>query len=147
MESNCGSETAITRSKNSVRLRPARVGHRRPDDPDGDPVTFALLTQPRDGSLSGTAPNLRYTPDDGFDGIDSFTYEVCDTDGLCATATVTVTVTPVNDPPVAVDDTETAGALLDGVAVVAAGAGILANTCFCSGMNSPPACIAPVLFA
>ncbi len=50
---------------------------------------------------------MTYTPDADFNGTDSFTYEVCD-DGmpvLCDTATVTVTVTPVNDPPVANDDT------------------------------------------
>jgi hypothetical protein len=63
------------------------------DDPDGDPVTFALLTQPRDGSLSGTAPNLRYTPDDGFDGIDTFTYIASDNLLDSDPATVTVTVT------------------------------------------------------
>jgi len=35
---------------------------------------------------------------------DVLTYEVCDAGGLCDDATVTIDVTPVNDPPVAVDD-------------------------------------------
>ena len=52
-----------------------------------------------------------YTPDPNFNGVDSFEYQVCD-DGnplppLCDTAWVVITVNPVNDPPVAVDDTAT----------------------------------------
>src|SRR5690606_2380709 len=40
----------------------------------------------------------------GFNGEDSFTYELCDADGDCDMATVTILVGAVNDPPVAVDD-------------------------------------------
>ena len=52
-----------------------------------------------------------YTPDPDFNGTDTFDYVVCD-DGnplpsLCDTATVTIIVDPVNDPPVAVDDVTT----------------------------------------
>ena len=47
---------------------------------------------------------IDYTPDPGFFGTDSFTYEVCDLAGLCDTATVDITVNAVNDPPVALDD-------------------------------------------
>lgn len=35
-----------------------------------------------------------YTPNAGFTGIETFTYEACNTSGLCATATVTIQVTP-----------------------------------------------------
>ena len=45
-----------------------------------------------------------YTPDSDFHGVDTFSYTV--SDGVeTATATVTVTVDPVNDLPVAADDT------------------------------------------
>ncbi len=37
-------------------------------------------------------------------GVDSFVYEVCDLLGLCDTATVSITVTAVADPPTALDD-------------------------------------------
>ena len=70
-------------------------------DVDGDPLTFTMATGPADGSLSGTAPNLTYTPDRDFNGTDSFTYTA--TDGRVAgnAVTVSITVTPVNDAPLA----------------------------------------------
>ena len=40
-------------------------------------------------------------------GEDEFTYQICDLDGLCDTAIVSITVTPVNDAPVAKDDSAT----------------------------------------
>ena len=43
---------------------------------------------------------LTYTPEANWHGEDTFTYTVSDNGGLTDTATVTVTVTPVNDPPV-----------------------------------------------
>ncbi|MGY4645767.1 Ig-like domain-containing protein [Cellulomonas sp. URHB0016] len=65
------------------------------------------LSDPAHGSVVVTGP-VRYTPDDGFVGDDSFTYTVCstvDTD-VCATATVSVVVTePPNEPPSAQDAT------------------------------------------
>jgi uncharacterized repeat protein (TIGR01451 family) len=49
---------------------------------------------------------MTYTPDPNFTGTDTFDYTACDdgTPALCDTATVTVTVGGVNDPPVANDD-------------------------------------------
>ena len=47
-------------------------------DPDGDPITYKLLRQPRSGTLSGVAPNFMYTPKPGFSGNDGFTYTVSD---------------------------------------------------------------------
>lgn len=70
-------------------------------------VTPGSLSAPAGGTATLGAGNIvTYTPAADFNGPDSFTYQVCD-DGappLCATATVMVTVTPVNDPPVAADD-------------------------------------------
>ncbi|OLE52048.1 MAG: hypothetical protein AUG51_19830, partial [Acidobacteria bacterium 13_1_20CM_3_53_8] len=43
-----------------------------------------------------------YHPNTGFTGTDSLVYQICDSYGGCATATVTITV--YNNPPVAVDD-------------------------------------------
>ena len=47
---------------------------------------------------------IDYTPAAGYNGPDSFTYTIEDLDGETSTATVDVTVTPINDSPLAVDD-------------------------------------------
>ena len=72
-------------------------------DPDNDPLTYSITTAPSLGTLSGTAPNLTYTPN-GTAGTDTFQYSVSDGQ-YSATATVTITINsvPVNNPPVAMD--------------------------------------------
>ena len=71
-------------------------------DVDGNPVTFSVVTQPTNGTLSGTAPNLTYTPKAGFSGTDSFTYKVNDGTVDSTTETITIQVnangTPVTPP-------------------------------------------------
>ena len=69
-------------------------------DADGDALTYSVSTQPSHGTLSGTAPNLTYTPAANYNGPDSFTYTVSDGTLTSAPATVSITVTPVNDAPV-----------------------------------------------
>jgi len=73
-------------------------------DPDGDPLTFAVLRNPAHGPLRGTAPNLIYTPDPNFSWLDSFTFKVNDGIADSNPGTVRISVTPVNDPPKANDD-------------------------------------------
>ena len=70
-------------------------------DPDNDPLTFTVVTNPMHGVLSGAAPNLTYTPTANYNGSDSFTFKVNDGTTDSNTATVLITVDPVNDPPVA----------------------------------------------
>ncbi len=70
-------------------------------DPEGDALTFTVLSAPAFGTLSGTAPNLTYTPNANFHGADSFTFRVSDGALESAPATVSITVTSVNDAPVA----------------------------------------------
>ncbi len=69
-------------------------------DPDGNTLSFALLTQPS-GTLTGTPPNLTYTPRPNVSGSDAFTFKANDGTVDSAAATVTIVVTPVNDVPVA----------------------------------------------
>ena len=77
-------------------------------DADGNPLTFSLVTPPSQGTLSGTAPNLTYTPNANVNGSDAFTFQV--NDGKVAAnqvGTVSITVTAVDDAPVAVADSAT----------------------------------------
>ena len=72
-------------------------------DADADPIVgYAVASQPAHGTLSGTAPNLTYTPNAGYSGSDSFTFTATDWQGAGSPATVTLNVLP---PPVAVADT------------------------------------------
>ncbi|MEO6412814.1 MAG: Ig-like domain-containing protein, partial [Pedococcus sp.] len=68
-------------------------------DPDGDALTYTVTSSPAHGTLSGTAPNLTYTPAGDYSGPDSFTYTVSDGTLTSAPATVSITVTAVNDAP------------------------------------------------
>jgi len=70
-------------------------------DIDGDPLTYSVVTGPCHGRLDGTAPNLIYTPEANFNGSDNFTFKVSDGTTDSALATVLITVTAVNDPPMA----------------------------------------------
>ena len=74
-------------------------------DADGDPLTIDSVTQPSDGAVVNNGSDVTYTPDADFNGTDTFTYTVTDGNGAFVTSpTVTVTVSAVNDAPVAVAD-------------------------------------------
>jgi hypothetical protein len=72
--------------------------------PDGGPLTYQILSEPQHGTLSGEAPDLTYLPAANYNGPDSFTFKVNDGNKESNIATVSIDVTPVNDPPVARDD-------------------------------------------
>jgi hypothetical protein len=61
-------------------------------DADGNPLAWSH-GQPQSGVLSGSAPQLTYTPASGFSGTDVFTFTVSDGSAI-ATATVTISVSP-----------------------------------------------------
>ena len=72
-------------------------------DPDGDTLSYTIVTAPAYGKLSGDAPKLLYTPKQDYSGKDSFTFTVSDGKTTSAAATVTFTVGAVNDAPTAND--------------------------------------------
>ena len=72
-------------------------------DQDGDALFYDIVTQPANGALIGSAPNLLYMPTGDFNGVDTFVYRVNDGVIMSDTATVTITVNPVNDAPSAND--------------------------------------------
>jgi len=59
-------------------------------DVENDAMTFTVLTQPAEGTLAGTAPNLIYIPNIGYTGTDSFTFKV--NDGKSDSQTITVSL-------------------------------------------------------
>ncbi|QDG50602.1 tandem-95 repeat protein [Persicimonas caeni] len=73
-------------------------------DVDGDALTYTY-TLPQNGTLTGTGSSLTYTPEADFHGADTFEYTVVDGNGGADTASVTITVNPVNDAPLFVDPT------------------------------------------
>ncbi|MBI5498098.1 MAG: tandem-95 repeat protein [Deltaproteobacteria bacterium] len=70
-------------------------------DPEGDPVTFAVVTAPVHGTLTGTPPFVIYTPFANYAGSDTFTFSASDGVRTSAPARVDLTVTAENDPPMA----------------------------------------------
>ncbi len=73
-------------------------------DIDSNQLIYAYGS-PAHGTLSGYAPDLIYTPDSNYNGPDSFTFKVLDGLLTSNTATVSITVNPVNDAPVTTGDT------------------------------------------
>ena len=93
-------------------------------DLDVDPLAFSIVDSPTHGILTGSAPNVTYTPDPDYYGTDSFTFHV--TDGILESniATVSITVNPVNDPPVAQADEYSTN---EDTALIIAAPGVLGN--------------------
>ena len=78
-------------------------------DVDGDRLRVRRVSPARNGTteVAADGTNVTYVPDPNYHGADRFTYVVADPGGLADTATVEVTVTPVNDAPEAADDRAT----------------------------------------
>jgi hypothetical protein len=75
-------------------------------DPDGDNLTVGEVMQGSNGSVVNNGDGtVTYNPELNYNGVDNFTYVSNDGNGGLDTANVTVTITAVNDRPVAVNDT------------------------------------------
>jgi LPXTG-motif cell wall-anchored protein len=96
---------AVNDSRTTPEDTPVTIDVRGNDtDPDGDALTIDSFSQPKHGTVTRVGGRLVFTPDADWNGTTSFTYVVCDADGRCDDARVTVTVDPVDDAPVANDD-------------------------------------------
>jgi hypothetical protein len=79
------------------------------DGDSGDTLTYSAVANPSNGTLgniSGSNNIVTYTPTANWNGTDTFTYKVNDGTTDSNTSTVTVTVSAVNDVPVATDVTK-----------------------------------------
>ena len=72
-------------------------------DEEGDPLTYTVVSQPAHGTLDldPATGAFTYTPAADFNGSDSFVFTVSDGWAESPPATAQITVTPVNDPPLA----------------------------------------------
>ena len=70
------------------------------NDADGDALTFAIVTNPAHGAIALVGNVATYTPTANYNGPDTFTYRANDGYVNSSPATVSITVSPVNDPPV-----------------------------------------------
>jgi len=103
-----GSNVAPTATDTAVEGQEdtAILGTLQGDDLDDDPITFSLVTEPAKGTVELVDPatgDFTYTPDENINGEDSFTFAVSDGLEDSAPATCTITIRPVDDPPVATD--------------------------------------------
>ncbi|AFY58916.1 hypothetical protein Riv7116_6589 [Rivularia sp. PCC 7116] len=76
-------------------------------DADGDDLNIVSVASANNGTTTIVSNEIVYTPAANFNGVDSFSYEISDGNGGIETATVTVNVAPVNDQPIAENDTAT----------------------------------------
>ena len=67
-------------------------------DPQGAALTYQIVGGPSHGVLSGTAPNLTYTPNSGYVGADSFTFTASNALYTSNVATVSITVSAIQAP-------------------------------------------------
>ncbi len=68
-------------------------------DAEGNEITFTIVDSPNNGAISGTPPDVTYTPEQDFHGSDSFTFKANDGTSDSNTALATITVNSVNDIP------------------------------------------------
>ncbi|WPQ61162.1 Ig-like domain-containing protein [Chitinophaga sancti] len=76
-------------------------------DVEGNALTASVQTGPVHGTIVlNTNGSYTYTPAANYNGVDSVKYSVCDngTPNMCSVGTLRITITAVNDAPVAVDD-------------------------------------------
>jgi hypothetical protein len=105
-------DSATTSEDNSVTIHVLA----NDTDPESDALQITSVSTPSHGTAtinnnatpSNTADDyIDYDPVDNYNGTDTFTYTISDGQGGTDTANVNVTVNPVNDTPVANDDTTT----------------------------------------
>src|SRR4051812_43438316 len=119
-------DDSFTVNEDEVLTVPAPAGVLHNDsDPDGDPLSASLVTGPANGTVSLAADgSLVYTPAANFHGTDSFVYQASDGTSLGNQATVTITVSSINDKPVASNDAYT---LDEDTPLTISGPGVMAN--------------------
>lgn len=75
------------------------------EDFDNDDLTYSIVTEPSNGTLVQSSNNTWvYSPEDNYNGNDSFSYKAMDAALSSSNAVVNITIQPINDAPIAQDD-------------------------------------------
>ncbi len=107
---------------------------------DTEAATAALVTQPSKGTLVFNPDgSFLYTPTQHANGSDTFTYTVSDGVTTSAPATVTINITPINDAPVAANNTYN---IQEDVVLTRAAPGVLGNDTDVEGQTLTAAIVA-----
>ncbi|MHC5537426.1 Ig-like domain-containing protein, partial [Singulisphaera rosea] len=105
-------------------------------DPNGQPISAYVYTQPAHGTLSlGSGGAFVYTPSANYYGSDSFTYRANDGSLYSNVATVSLTVNQVFSPPTATADSYSTA---ENTTLTVSAPGILANDSASSGLTLTP---------
>ena len=80
---------AVTQSVTTSEDKPVTITLSA-SDADGDELTYTIVSQPNYGILTGTPPNLIYTPNNKYAGNDTFSFKV--NDGTIDSSIATVSV-------------------------------------------------------
>ncbi len=100
-EPEAANDTAMTECGESITVQVLSNDY----NPTATPLSVCSVSQPLNGTTVLSGSNVVYTPNANFSGFDSFTYELCDQDGVGSTATVTVAVDCLEpQEPLAVGD-------------------------------------------
>ena len=76
-------------------------------DEDQNQLSYEIVSAPAHGSVTLQGSTVVYTPERNYHGTDSLSFIAKDAELSSNTASINLTVTPVNDAPVAVDDSFT----------------------------------------
>ena len=69
------------------------------EDPENDELTYVITSKPQYGIAGNSRNKASYISNSDIATGDQFTYKVCDPEPSCSQSTVTINITPVNDPP------------------------------------------------
>ena len=95
-------------------------------DPENDSLTAAVVMEPSHGTLTlNSDGSFTYVPEADYSGSDAFSYKASDGLSESVEATVVITIAPVNDAPIATDDTFSVPT--NGTLTVDATGGVVAN--------------------
>jgi hypothetical protein len=73
-------------------------------DIDGDTLSIKSVTKPKNGTATIKNGKIEYTPNANFNGDDSFNYTITDNKGADSIGEVNIKIKPINDAPIANND-------------------------------------------